>query len=84
MLCYPQVIQPVFNLMAEQVCLMGDSGEAPALRLGYDDFNESACMPQVGGWGSAARSMGGRVGGWKYRVCAEALAEGDMCVDQEP
>jgi hypothetical protein len=42
-----QVVQPVFNLMAEQVCLMGDMGEAPALRLGYDDFNESACMPQV-------------------------------------
>lgn len=42
-----QVIQPVFNLMAEQVCLMGDMGESPALRLGFDDFNESACMPQV-------------------------------------
>jgi hypothetical protein len=43
-----QVIQPVFNLMAEQICLMGDMGESPALRLGFDDFNESACMPQVG------------------------------------
>lgn len=41
------VVQPVFNLMAEQIALMGDAGEAPALRLGYDDFNESACMPQV-------------------------------------
>jgi hypothetical protein len=44
---YLQVIQPVFNLMAEQIGLMGDMGESPALRLGYDDFNESACMPQV-------------------------------------
>ncbi len=44
-----QVIQPVFNLMAEQICLMGDMGESPALQLGYDDFNESACMPQVAG-----------------------------------
>lgn len=40
-------IQPVFNLMAEQIGLMGEVGESPALRLGYDDFNESACMPQV-------------------------------------
>jgi hypothetical protein len=44
-----QVVQPVFNLMAEQVGLMGEIGEAPALRLGYDDINESACLPQVGG-----------------------------------
>jgi hypothetical protein len=42
-----QVVQPVFNLMAEQIGLMGEVGEQPALRLGYDDFNESACMQQV-------------------------------------
>lgn len=53
-----QVIQPVFNLMAEQICLMGDMGESPALRLGFDDFNESACMPTVG------------VQLWSFRLCA--------------
>ena len=41
------VVQPVFNLMVEQIALMGDAGEAPALRLGYDDFNESVCMSEV-------------------------------------
>jgi hypothetical protein len=45
--CVLQVIQPVFNHMAEQIALMGDAGEAPALRLCYDDFNESTCMPEV-------------------------------------
>lgn len=43
-----QVVQPIFNLMAEQIGLMGEVGESPALRLGYDDLNESACMPEVG------------------------------------
>lgn len=42
-----QVVQPVFNLMAEQIGLMGAAGEQPALRLGYDDFNESACISEV-------------------------------------
>jgi len=44
-----QVVQPVFNLMAEQIALMGEAGEAPALRLGYDDFNESCWMREVRG-----------------------------------
>lgn len=43
-----QVVQPVFNLKAEEIGLMGEVGEQPALRLGYDDFNESASMPEVG------------------------------------
>lgn len=42
------VVQPVFNFLAEQVGLMGQAGEQPALRLGYDDVNESACIAQVG------------------------------------
>ena len=41
------VVQPLFNLMAEQIGLMGNAGEQPALRLGYDDINESACIAQV-------------------------------------
>lgn len=41
------VVQPVFNFMAEQIALMGSAGEQPALRLGYDDINESACIAQV-------------------------------------
>ncbi|KAF8059158.1 CALS3 [Scenedesmus sp. PABB004] len=40
-------VQPAFNLLAEQVGLMGEAGEQPALRLGYDDANESACIPAV-------------------------------------
>jgi hypothetical protein len=42
-------VQPVFNLMAEQIGLMAEAGEQPALRLGYDDMNESACIKQVRG-----------------------------------
>lgn len=45
--CLRQVVQPVFNLLAEQVGLMGQAGEQPALRLGYDDVNESACISEV-------------------------------------
>lgn len=41
------VVQPVFNFMAEQIALMGAAGEQPALRLGYDDINESACIAPV-------------------------------------
>lgn len=61
-----QVVQPVFNLMAEQIALMGEAGEAPALRLGYDDFNESMWMREVragwvqwvaGLWGSLGESL---------------------------
>jgi hypothetical protein len=42
-----QVLQPLFNYVAEQVGLMGGMKEEPALRVGYDDINESACSNQV-------------------------------------
>lgn len=45
--CHSQVLQPIFNLLAEQVGLMGFSKEQPALRLGYDDVNESASIAAV-------------------------------------
>eukprot|EP00879_Flechtneria_rotunda_P010664 GHRR01011145.1.p1 GENE.GHRR01011145.1~~GHRR01011145.1.p1 ORF type:complete len:1109 (+),score=334.63 GHRR01011145.1:1762-5088(+) len=45
--CAWQVVQPIFNLMSEQIGLMGAAGEQPALRLGYDDMNESACIASV-------------------------------------
>jgi len=41
------VLQPLFNYVAEQVGLMGGAKEEPALRVGYDDMNESACSNQV-------------------------------------
>jgi hypothetical protein len=34
--------------VAEQIYLMGDAKEEAALRVGYDDINESASSTEVG------------------------------------
>lgn len=46
--CHCQVVQPLFFFLAEQIDLAGQQAEEePALRIAYDDVNESCCSPQA-------------------------------------
>lgn len=43
----PQVVQPLFFFLAEQIDLAGQQGgEEAALRVAYCDVDEAACSPR--------------------------------------